>query len=130
MRAMSLKTILYVEDDSDIRQLVSVILQGKGFEVFSFDSGKSALETAAAGDVPVPDVILMDLMMRDLDGVQTLEKLRCLERYQDKPCVFLTARADVPTVERLSKLPLTVVMHKPFKLDDLFAKLKKLFAEI
>lgn len=126
---MNLKSILYVEDDADIRLVVSLFLKQKGMEVVEFASGTEAVTEAANVDT-IPDIILLDLMMRDLDGFATLERLRCIEAYQNVPCVFLTARADASTAERLAQLPLTGVIYKPFKLDELIGALENVMFAI
>lgn len=91
-----LKSILYVEDDLHVRTTVKLVLEVLGnFEVRDCSSGREAL--AAARDF-VPDLIVLDVMMPDIDGIRTLEMLRRMPHLVDVPAVFvtgLTAERDI-----------------------------------
>ncbi len=71
------KTVLVVEDEEDIRELVSYHLLKEGYQVAGAASGEEALATATAQP---PDLILLDLMLPDLDGLTVCQRLRSQPR--------------------------------------------------
>ena len=83
--------ILLVDDEKDIIEFLSYNLAREGFKVFSANSGKEALKIARQ---QIPDIIVLDVMMPGMDGVETCEALRENEELKDSIIVFLTARAD------------------------------------
>lgn len=80
--------ILVVDDEPDIVELVAFNLRAEGFEVFSAGSGPEALNQARAH---LPDLIVLDLMLPDLDGVAVREILRRLPSTAPIPVIMLTA---------------------------------------
>ena len=82
------KKILVVEDETGLRDLLKLILTQEGFRVLTASSGKSAL-LLAEGEKP--DLILLDLMLPDVSGLDVCRTLR--ERQQNLPIVMLTARS-------------------------------------
>jgi two-component system alkaline phosphatase synthesis response regulator PhoP len=80
--------ILVVDDEPDIVELVSFNLKAEGFEVFSAASGPEALNLARA---VLPDLIVLDLMLPDLDGVAVCEILHRLPSTAPIPIIMLTA---------------------------------------
>lgn len=84
-------TILCVEDDDDIRELVEMALKlDRGLKVRACASGEQALAVLPEVD---PDLILLDVMMPGLDGVQTVARMRSDVRFKYIPVVFMTAKA-------------------------------------
>ena len=116
---MSFKSVVYVEDEPDIRRIVNLLLSRRGIDVHDFACGREALESPPQA----PDLILMDLMMHEMDGIETLSCLRKLDSYNTVPCIFFTAKADSNTLASLRKIPNTDVIYKPFEMrgfcDDL-----------
>jgi CheY-like chemotaxis protein len=104
--------LLHVEDEPDIREVVEISLSlDAGIILMSCASGADALVTAAEWE---PDVILMDVMMPEMDGPQTLTHLRENVRTASIPVVFMTARAQSREVERFLALGAAGVIAKPF----------------
>jgi CheY-like chemotaxis protein len=81
--------VVVVEDNADNRLLVRAILE-ESHEVIEYESGVQALRAMADDS---PDVILLDISLPELDGVQVLERLREEERLRDVPVIALTAHA-------------------------------------
>jgi two-component system OmpR family response regulator len=107
-----LKRILIVDDDPDIRALVCAALGGMaGYAVQSCASARDAL--AVACDF-APDLILLDFMMPDADGIAALEALRCLEGTEATPVVFMTASAQPHDLARYDGHGCLGVIRKPF----------------
>ncbi len=110
--------ILVVEDDAPIVRTLRINLRARGYEVDIATSGRAAL---AAVDELVPDLILLDLGLPDIDGVEVLRRVR---RRSDVPIVVLTARSDADDkVEALDEGADDYVT-KPFGIDELLARVR------
>lgn len=107
---MSPGRLLLVDDDEDIRAIARMSLtRVGGWEVVP---AASAGEAEAAVRSAVPDVVLLDVMMPDVDGPATLERLRPL--IGDAPVIFLTAKTQRHDLEHLRSLGAVGVIAKPF----------------
>lgn len=112
-----LRRIMCVEDDPDIRMLLEFSLTNiGGYEVCLCPGGQSALEQAPTFR---PELVLLDVMMPDLSGPQTLAALRQQPDMQGVPVVFMTAKAMPNEVEDLLQYGATGVIVKPFDLATL-----------
>jgi two-component system, OmpR family, alkaline phosphatase synthesis response regulator PhoP len=85
------KKILVVDDDKDIIEFVSYNLKKEGYSVMSSANGHSAIQIAKEYR---PDLILLDIMMPELDGIETCERIRALPDLSGILIAFLTARAE------------------------------------
>jgi len=104
--------VMCVEDDTDIRTILDLSIGGiGGFEVCLCASGPEALQRAEAFR---PQLVLLDVMMPEMSGPETLVKLRALEAMQGVPIVFLTAKAMQDEVEALLEHGATGIIVKPF----------------
>jgi two-component system, OmpR family, response regulator len=107
-----LHTILYVEDDPDIQEVVTMALEVVGgFAVSVASSGREALVLAQAS---TPDLILLDVMMPDMDGPTTLAHLRERPEFVDVPVIFITAKVQATEIEYFKSLGAVDVIAKPF----------------
>ncbi len=111
---MPAKKILVVDDEPDVRQLMEQFLTDKGFDVRVAENGRQGL---AALDTFTPDVVLLDMHMPDLDGVETLKLLA--RRSPAPPVIMVTVNDDVETTSRLLQLGAADYVPKPFDLDYL-----------
>jgi CheY-like chemotaxis protein/MinD-like ATPase involved in chromosome partitioning or flagellar assembly len=84
--------ILIVVDDLDTLRLVGLLLQRKGYQIVAADNGKQGLEKANA---EIPDLILLDVMMPDMDGVAVLKELRSKRETAEIPVIMFTAKTQV-----------------------------------
>jgi DNA-binding response OmpR family regulator len=112
--------VLVVDDDEDIRNLVCELLRRAGHDVVEAENGRLALRTLHASP---PDLVLLDVSMPDLDGWQTLERIRDLS---DVPVLMLTARGD--ELERVRGLQAGAddYVVKPFGRQELLARVQAL----
>ena len=104
--------ILLVEDDEDIALISSRILRDYGgFEVKHAESGIIALEI-----LPIykPNLVLMDVMMPGLDGVETLKRIKVIPGYEDIAVIFMTAKSQIHEQELYMSLGAKGVILKPF----------------
>ncbi len=114
----AMKTILVVDDEENIRELATLYLEKEGFRVTTAADGEAALEAARRSD---PDLIVLDVMMPKLDG---LEVCRTIRRDSDVPILMLTARSE--DIDRIVGLELGAddYMGKPFNPRELTARVK------
>jgi two-component system, OmpR family, response regulator len=115
-------TLLVVEDDPTLRELLAASLRFAGFAVSATASGLDALEMAAGRP---PDLVVLDVMLPDLDGFEVLRRLRAgAAPKRQPPVLFLTARdADVDKVTGLTAGGDDYVT-KPFRLEELIARIR------
>lgn len=86
---MPAKKILIVDDEPDILEFLQYNLRKEGYEVVTANDGKLAI---AVAEREKPNLIILDIMMPELDGVETCRLLRTKKEFQDIPIAFLTAR--------------------------------------
>lgn len=91
MNNLSSKKILVVDDEPDILEFVSYNLSKEGFVVETADNGEEAVSTAKR---IIPDLILLDVMMPEMDGIETCVQLRNVSNLSNTIIVFLSARAE------------------------------------
>ncbi len=112
MDRASLRTVLYVDDEPDIRQVVELSLGlVEGLHVHTCDSGEGALERIPSLR---PDLVLLDVMMPGTDGPTTLGRMRADPDMSRIPVVFMTAKAMPQEVARFQQLGAAGVIAKPF----------------
>ncbi|MFB2703856.1 response regulator [Marinobacter shengliensis] len=108
----SLNKVLYVEDDPDVRAIAELALQDVGgFNAALCSSGQQALEVAPEFE---PDLILLDVMMPEMDGPETMRRLRALDATRSTPVIFMTARIQNAEIEEYLALGAIGVIPKPF----------------
>lgn len=108
----TLKRLLYVEDEPDIRAVAQVALQHiGGFDLKVCESGEQAVREAVAFS---PDMVLLDVMMPGMDGPGTLRALRALPELQAVPMAFMTAKVQPDEVAQFVAMGAVDVIAKPF----------------
>ncbi len=110
--ATSLKRITYVEDEPDIRSLTEFALTKLGG--FSLDVCGSGLEAIERAPDFHPDLIVLDVMMPGMDGIETLNRLQAIPHLAGTPVVFMTARAMTHETDRYRACGAAGVIEKPF----------------
>lgn len=110
------KKILIIEDNADIVDNISEILDLAGYETFKAVNGKQGVETAIS---KVPDLIICDIMMPVLDGYGVLHMLQKNEKLQNIPFIFLSAKNERIEVRRGMQLGADDYIGKPFDPTDL-----------
>ena len=113
--------ILIVDDDPNTLEILRRWLAREGYTTVSADNGNAGLE--ALGKDPV-DVILLDVMMPGMDGLQVCEKLRENAAWRSIPVVLLTAKDDIETRSRGMQLGVSEYLTKPVNKLELFARLE------
>jgi two-component system, OmpR family, alkaline phosphatase synthesis response regulator PhoP len=118
-----LPRVLIVEDDPDIAALVARYLEKAGFAADIQPSGRAALDTIRAAP---PDLVILDLMLPHMDGLDVCRTLRANEQTTDLPVIMLTARAEEN--ERIAGLEIGAddYLAKPFSPNELVARVRAL----
>ncbi|MEO0840346.1 MAG: response regulator [Cyanobacteria bacterium J06643_5] len=107
------KSILIVDDEEDIRALIQLGLEMQvGWKVLNSNSGEEAIQIAATEQ---PDVILLDLMMPDMDGKTTLQKLKHNPKTQKIPVILMTAKSKSSVGESFANLDIAAIFTKPLR---------------
>jgi two-component system, OmpR family, response regulator len=126
-RRRPLGRVLVAEDDPDILAVVALSLgRVGGMEVTCCADGLAALEQVLA---VAPDLILLDVMMPELDGLETLARLRADPRTAMIPVVFMTARVQPRDLEMYHAQGALAVIAKPFDPMTLAQQLRRLHAD-
>jgi CheY-like chemotaxis protein len=116
---MDQESVLVVDDAPDIRELLSYTLEVEGYNVLQASNGDEALEVAAAHR---PAVIVMDMQMPIVDGVEATKRLRTERRLRDIPVIAYTAFArDIPSRDLFN-----AVVPKPCSPDEILNTIAQL----
>ena len=115
------QSILIVDDNEINRMLLSKMLEKKGFRLFEAANGKEALKIALG---KLPDLILLDIMMPEIDGYEVCQYLRERKETTDIPIIFLSAKSE--TDDKIKGLESGAVDYitKPFSLGEVLARVK------
>lgn len=116
------KLILTVDDSASIRQMVSFTLKGAGYQVIEASDGKDALSKLSG---PVK-MVITDLNMPNMDGIELIRQVRALPGYKFVPIVMLTTESQASKKQEGKSAGATGWIVKPFKPDQLLAVVKKL----
>jgi CheY-like chemotaxis protein len=120
------KTIMVVDDNPDIITIVRTILEGKGFNVLSASSGAECLESLKTQK---PDLIVLDIMMPEMDGLEVLTRLKAMSEFNNVPVVLLTAKVQYEDVLGGYKLGADYYITKPFTSTQLINGINLLLGE-
>lgn len=117
--------IVIVEDDEDIRELVLYALEAGGFACSGYESGDAFL-SEMGGSAPLPDLVLLDIMLPGSDGLSILRALRAHPRTARVPVIMLTAKGG--EADRVKGLDLGAddYIPKPFGVTELMARIRAL----
>jgi len=113
-------TVLAVDDENDVLLILRTALSEE-FNVLTASNGPEALEIANAKK---PDLIILDYMMPDMDGLEVMDKLKASNATVDIPVVFLTGVSDKETIRAALGKGTAYYLTKPFGMDDLIAKVQ------
>ena len=115
------KKILIVDDDKDIVKIVTTMLEGKGWNVAAAYSGHEALESVNASK---PDIILLDIMMPEMNGIEVLKRIKKIDA--GTRIIMITAFGDVESYLDSMELGAYEYINKPFETDELLDMIDKI----
>lgn len=113
--------ILVVDDEPQIRTVLRAYLSAEGFEILEADSGPAAITVATGSDGEAPDLVLLDIGLPDLGGIEVLQRIRAVS---ELPVILVTARAE--EVDKLVGLSVGAddYITKPFSPREVVARVK------
>ena len=113
-----MKTVFIVDDEKRIRDLIEMYLKKEGYVTKSFSNAKDTLEEFK---INVPDIMILDIMMRDMDGLDLCREIR---KTSNVPIIFVSARSE--ELDRILGLELGAddYLPKPFSPRELVARVK------
>ena len=119
-----LRKILVVDDEPNIVQTLKDRLEMNDFQVLTATNGKEGLDCALSEQ---PDVILLDVIMPIMDGLEMLEALRQDVNGKELSVIMLTARSQTDDISRASTAGIEDYIVKPFDLSELLEKIERVY---
>lgn len=123
---MTQRRALVVDDEAHITHVVTLKLRNAGFEVLTAGDGEEAYEIACAN---IPDIIVTDLQMPYMTGLELCEKLKANPATAHVPAILVTARGHALSSSDLAKTNIREVMSKPFSPREVLAKALRLLGD-
>lgn len=119
-------SILLVDDDNDLRMLMSLILTHAGYVVHQAADGQEALRVA---ETTSPDLYIVDVMMPEMNGFELCAHLRANPKTEKHPIFLLSARKDKASVDEGLASGATLYLHKPIENSVLIDHIKQFLGE-
>jgi DNA-binding response OmpR family regulator len=122
----SQRKVIYIEDEQEMIDLVRLILTRKGFEVIGANGGRKGLKLVKD---QLPDLVLLDLMMPDMDGWEVYQQMKADEKTRQIPVIVITAKAQ--SIDKVLGLHIAKVddyISKPFSPQELLDSVEKVLA--
>ncbi len=120
------KKILAVDDERHIVRLIQVNLERAGYQVATAYDGREALQKIEADK---PDLVVLDVMMPYMDGLETLKRIRANPATRALPVIMLTAKAQDQDVFQGYSHGVDIYLTKPFNPIELLTFIKRIFSE-
>lgn len=122
------KSILIIDDEEDVKEIAKLGLEmAANWNVITANSGKEGLNLAKTSQ---PEVILLDLMMPDWDGKETLKHLKTNQNTVNIPVILMTAKTQSAIASELKKLEIIGIITKPFRPLQLPEKISEILSKI
>src|SRR3989339_1893627 len=122
-KTMSKENILVVDDEEDVLELVRYNLDKNGYGIYTATTGEDALAKARA---KLPDLIILDLMLPGIDGLDICKKIKTDTRTQNIPVIMLTAKGDETDIITGLELGADDYVTKPFSPKVLVARVRRI----
>lgn len=118
-----MKKILIADDEHKIIMTLEYAFKKSGYQIFIARDGSEVLEILKN---EIPDIILLDIMMPNVDGYTTLSEIRKNEKFNNVKVIFLSAKAGVDDIEKGLKLGADAYISKPYSIKKLQEKVDEL----
>ncbi len=118
-----MKKILIVDDEPNIVMSLEYTFKKKNYEVYIARDGGEALQIAKD---KIPDVVLLDIMMPNVDGYETLKQIKSNQNLKDTKVVFLSAKNKAADIEKGLQMGADKYLTKPFSVKKLVAEINEL----
>jgi len=120
-----MKRIMVVDDEPDQLYTIKITLEleNNDFEIISVKNGKECIDKLRKNEIP--DLILLDIMMPEMNGWEVLEIIRGNNKWKDIPIIFLTAKTD-ELADKYRNLVADDYIEKPFDIHNLSKRIKRI----
>ena len=115
--------LLIIEDEPDLRELLSFTLSREGYDVMEAETAETALQML---DSKLPDLAIVDWMLPGMDGIELVKRLRRDDVTEDLPIIMLTARGEEPDKLKSFDVGIDDYISQPFSPRELLARIKAL----
>lgn len=116
-----MKQILLVEDESDLINILDVVLSEEGYQVTQMRSAEEAMQFC---QVSTPDLIISDIKMGKMDGLTMFEQMRNSPNTKKIPFIFISATSDIASINKAKELGAAAYFPKPFDVDEVIKTVK------
>ncbi len=117
---MAKAQVLIVDDEEGIRESLSQIIEDEGYETATASSGEEAVK---AVQETLPDLVLLDIWMSGMDGIQTLQEIKAL--YPDLPIIMISGHANIESAIKATKMGAYDLLEKPLSLDKVLLSVQR-----
>lgn len=118
------KKILLVDDEAELVEMIKMRLEASGYVVLTAYNGKQALEKVQEA----PDLILLDILMPEMDGIEVAIKLKSSDKTKSIPIVMLTAKSQMEDLTKAADIGVTDYIVKPFDPQIMLKKIKNILS--
>lgn len=118
--------VLVVDDEPNILMSLDFLMRKEGYQVFVARNGKEAIEIV---ERQVPDVVILDIMMPEVDGYEVCQYIRWQEASKHSKVIFLSAKTKEADIQKGYEVGANLFLAKPFSTKNLLIKVKELLAE-
>ncbi len=115
--------VLVIDDDSRILKMISAILSSE--EDLEVSTASNGFQAGLLISNWLPDIILLDMLMPEMDGFEVCQRLKSDEKTKDIPIIAVTVLKDPKEIKKMTSHGITDYISKPFKSDELVKKIKK-----
>lgn len=123
------EVIVLAEDSPPNRKILTHLLEKMGFKVIACENGQEALNALTSSPDNSIKVLLSDIMMPTMDGLELLRQVRANDKYKDLPVVLITAVSEKDYIERARAMNVSGYILKPVTFQRVFEKMKALFPQ-
>lgn len=116
-----ISTIMVIDDNEHNLGVIANILSDTGYKIILATSGQEAFESL---QIYIPDLILLDIMMPEMDGYEVCQRLKEGDKTKEIPVIFLTAKTEIEDLAKGFNLGAVDYLTKPFKKEELLARVK------
>lgn len=117
------KKVLIVDDEEDIQKLLKIRLEQEGFIVLIAGDGEEGIRLS---ELEMPDLIILDIMMPNIDGYSCLKEIRRIPKTKNIPILMMSGKEEEKVRDLFAFQKISGYLEKPFELDNLVAKAKEI----
>ena len=117
------KKVLIVDDEEDIQKLLKIRLEQEGFIVLIAGDGEEGIRLS---ELEMPDLIILDIMMPNIDGYSCLKEIRRIPKTKNVPILMMSGKEEEKVRDLFAFQKISGYLEKPFELDNLVAKAKEI----